>query len=290
MRLGEAYSKAGRHAAAVKALGRAHDLQPDDWMCSYFIGEVQQKIGQHQEAIVTFESILLDRPSEVGVLVSLGQTYLDLGRMELSDGYYARAEHSFAASIRVALRTLRESPGFRVVAWKIAADAIFLLSRRSTFLNEGHVRAALVDIGGLLYTCFGGDQLSGIGIISFPSFQDDLPLTGTSALELAALVYEYCLSLGSPDSAAKASAWFDLGITLHSWAQQKPTDPKFQQAREKAIACLTQALREDPGNDGYWASFGDVNFLSQAKTAQHAYIKALEFDPKVGLAYLSCSL
>jgi len=31
----------------------------------------------------------------------------------------------------------------------------------------------------------------------------------------------------------------------------------------------------------YWIAMGDVHFLSHAKTAQHAYIKALEINSKV---------
>src|ERR1700728_4416313 len=73
LRLGEAYSRGGRHAAAMKALVRARELDPDDWMCSFFIGEVQRQMGQYQEAVDSFQSILVTRPLETGVMMSLAQ-------------------------------------------------------------------------------------------------------------------------------------------------------------------------------------------------------------------------
>ena len=54
LRLGEAYSKAGRFAAALKALERARELDPDDWIASYFIGEVQRQMGLYEEAIKAY--------------------------------------------------------------------------------------------------------------------------------------------------------------------------------------------------------------------------------------------
>jgi superkiller protein 3 len=54
-----------------------------------------------------------------------------------------------------------------------------------------------------------------------------------------------------------------------------------ERAEKQAVACLTKALREDPGNDTYWNALGSMNFVGQPKTAQHAYIKALEIDNKV---------
>ncbi|KAJ7124904.1 superkiller protein 3 [Mycena epipterygia] len=290
LRLGEAYSRAGRHAAAIKALARAQELDPEDWMCSFFLGDVQRQIGQFQDAVNAFQSILAHRPSEVGVLVSLGQTYLDLGRSEFSDGFAARAEQSFITSVRIALRTMEESPGFRSVSWKTAADAVFFLSRRSTFIDEDGVRAALVDVVSLLSQEPGG-RLA--GVIAAPLFNEDSVLGGNKALEVAASAYDYRITLGSSESVARASAWYDLGMSLQRLATKQASIEIRQQTEAKAVECLTEAVREDPGNDTYWVALGDANFLSRAKTAQHAYIKALEIDSKnaqtwtnLGLLYL----
>lgn len=91
--------KAGRHAAALKALSKSLELQPDDWMASYLLGEVHRQMGHLTEAIESFESIL-DRASDAtAVLLSLAQTRLSQGRAELTTGYLARSASSFLSAI-----------------------------------------------------------------------------------------------------------------------------------------------------------------------------------------------
>ncbi|KAJ7675089.1 superkiller protein 3 SKI3 [Mycena rosella] len=287
LRLGEAYSRAGRHAAAIKALGRAQELDPDDWMCSFFLGDVHRQVGKFQDAVDAFQSILAHRPAEVGVLVSLGQTYLDLGRSESSDGFAARAEQSFITSVRIALRTMQESPGFRSVSWKTVGDALFFLSRRSTFIDEDGVRTVLADVVSLLSQEPGG-RLT--GILSTPLFNEASVLGGNKALEVAVSAYDYRITLGSSEGVARGSAWYDLGMSLQCLATKQTSAEIRQQAEAKAAECLTEAVREDPGNDAYWVALGDANFLSKAKTVQHAYIKALEIDSKNAMSWTNLGL
>jgi len=47
------------------------------------------------------------------------------------------------------------------------------------------------------------------------------------------------------------------------------------------VDAITNALREEPTNDSYWTAYGNAHFSDQPEIAQHAYIKALELDPKV---------
>ncbi|KAF8070280.1 TPR-like protein [Lyophyllum atratum] len=290
VRLGEAYSKAGRHVAAVKALERAHELNPHDWVCSYLIGDVKHQMGSFGDAISIFESILAHRQSEIGVLVSLGQAYLDLGRSESSEGFHLRAEQSYTTCISIGLRTIQASPGFRGVAWKTVGDAIYALSGRSTYGEEGVVREVLMAVVGLLPA----ESIHLSGLVPPPALLDEQPLTGLKVLEIAAAAYSYRISLDSSEMTPKSgSPWFDLGIALHSWVVKSTGDVNASKAQAEVVSCLTHALRENPGSDLYWAGLGDAFFLSNAKNAQHAYIKALEIDSKnaatwtkLGLLYL----
>lgn len=278
LRLGEAYSNDGRHGAALKALAWARELNPDDWMCAYLIGDVQQNMGHYEDAITTFHSILSERPSEVGVLSSLAEAYLNRGRAELSRKLQARAEHSFLSCIRVCLQAIQESPGFRAVLWKTMADAIFSLSIRSTYSHEEDTIEILAAIAALLPE--NSDHLS--AFMSPPSLQNVSTLNGTKVLEIAVAAYSYRLSLGPSESvAADGSLWFDLGIALHLWATKSSSGENGESATAKAVTCFNQAVREDAGNIIYWIAIGNIHFLSHAKTAQHAYIKALEIEPKV---------
>ncbi|KAI0915649.1 hypothetical protein AcW1_003803 [Taiwanofungus camphoratus] len=287
LRLGEAYSKAGRFAAAVKALQWAHELGPDDWVCSYFMGEVQRHMGDHNAAIKSFESILVKHPSELGVLLSLGQAHLDLGRAELSTAYTSRAESSFMCSIRLALQLIDASPGFRRVVWKFAADAIFELSKCLAYSDETGIREMLPGIISLV-SDHPGKGLS--GILSLPMSMEDSNDLSLFMLELAVSAYHYRISLGSLDDKANGSAHFDLGMALCSYARRLPSDSRQQLSQQEAIRNFKEALRLEPSNDQYWTALGDATFESQPRTAQHAYIKALEIDGKNAMTWTNLGL
>ncbi|KAF7321489.1 Antiviral protein [Mycena kentingensis (nom. inval.)] len=260
LRLGETYSKAGRQAAAMKALVRAQELDPDDWMCGFFLAEVQRQIGQLQEAVDAFHSIHAQHPNEVGVLVSLGESYLELGRVQLQDGFGARAERSFIIAIRVALQTMKESAGFRSLSWKTVADALFFLARRSILFEEADVRDALAAVVGLLpQNLQPSPNLR--GVLPLPDVVAEPTLSPKKIIEVAAAAYDYRIALGSTESAARASAWYDLGIVLLVLSGQFTIKRPPRTSASERNTMLNERL-------------------SQPKSAQHAYIKALEVDSK----------
>ncbi|KAF9222633.1 superkiller protein 3 [Gyrodon lividus] len=289
LRLGEAYSKAGRHAASLKALAKAHDLKPDDWMCTYLIGEVQRQTGRLTEALSSFEAILDVRPKEIGVLASLAQTQLDLAHQERLSGFGARAEQSFVAAIKTCLTMSQESSGYGGVAWKIAADSLFGLSKTITFVDEGNVREALSRTNTLLQ----GHASTRIARAFSPKpAADDAPLTGRHACEAAVAAYDYRIIVGSTEDIALGSALFDLGAALYAWSTEDKNSG-HELASGAAASLMKQALQKEPGNALYWAALGCMYFLDKPKAAQHAYIKALEHDSKnvgtwanLGLLYL----
>ncbi|KIY52714.1 hypothetical protein FISHEDRAFT_69529 [Fistulina hepatica ATCC 64428] len=290
LRLGESYGKAGRHAAALKALERAQELHPDDWMCAYLIGDIQYQIGQYKAAIDIFESILQAHSEEVGVLASLAQTRLDLGLSEAAEGFIARAEETFTEAIHLSAQIIQYHPGFRRVAWKVCADAIFYISKRPVPINAELVFSTLQLVISLLPDKH-SKHISGI-ISPSPLPEESSLLTGLHALEVAALAYDYPMALALEETIG-GSSWFDLGMILRSWATRTMDQVKKERAEKHAIACFTNALREEPSNDACWIALADAHFIDQPKIAQHAYIKAIEIASKnvvpwtnLGLLYL----
>nr|GAT57676.1 antiviral protein [Mycena chlorophos] len=279
LRLGEAYSKAGRHAAAIKALARAQELDPNDWMCAFFLADVQRQTGQLQEAVDALHIILSARPTEIGVLISLGQAYLELGRSQAAEGFANRAERSFVAAIRTAMQTLKQSAGFRSLSWKTIADALFCLSERSACSDEVEVRQALQEVLAVL-TPHTDTNTNLRGIITGSQPDPAAPITPKHILRVAAVACDHRVALGSSESTARASALHDFGIVLLALACHEPSGDAQQELQLRGTQSLTAAVRESPGNDAFWTALGDSHFASQAKTAQHAYIKALELDSK----------
>jgi superkiller protein 3 len=268
------YSKAGRHVAAIKALHRALELDPENWLCSFLIGQLKNETGFFQEAIVVFEELLNQRPAELSVLAALAQAHLSLGQTEYREGYHTRAETSFFQCIQVALSIIEYHSGFGGLAWKMISDAAFQLSRRPALQDQkraGEISSALKS---LLSTEHGATVL-------------DLPLLTESedrynSLAFLAISVQAChlrIGLDASSNVARGSAWYDLAVGLQFWRNQRTsTKPEME---KKIVEAITNALKEEPSNDLYWNTYGNAHFSTHPKIAQHAYIKALDLDSKV---------
>ena len=276
LRLGEAYSKAGRHAAALKAFHKAKELNPDDWLCSYFISEVKRQMGEFQEAIGICMDILSKHPDEPVVQVSLIQSHFNLGRIEQSEGFQERAEQSFLMAIRLALKILRGEPGARmVISWKLLADTLFYLSRQGKYSNDMAIRDALREVIDE-FSLSREDDLT--TVVLQPNIIGESPVNGKQVLAGAMMVYRYRLSMASPGIVC-SSHWYDLGVVLQVWASQ--TRNASEEVATKITSYLRQALQENLRDASTWAALGTFYFLNHAKLAQHAYVTALEIDSKV---------
>lgn len=281
LRLGEAYSKGGRHAAALKALAHAQQLKPDDWMCMYLIGEVQKHTGVLSEALNTFKSVLNRRPDDVGVLMSIAHTELALARQEWSGGFFARAEQTFSSAIATSLSTIQATSGYGGVAWKVIADALLGLSKAMMFVDEDVVRGILMETTSAIE---GPVSKHIANFFVCRPIQKDRPVTGSHALEVAVSVCDYRITLGSMDDMAMGSAFFDLGLALYMWSKEGKKVQR-EPALGVAISMLAEALRKEPGNPIYWTTLAVMYFVDKPKASQHAYIRALELDPKNVVAW-----
>lgn len=277
LRLGEAYSRAFRLAAALKALERAQELDPSDWVSSYFLAEVYRQMGQYQQAIDSFKDILQQQPTELRVLLSLAQTHLECGRAEQTLSFTRRAETSFLSAVDVVLNVVDNNPGFRRIAWKTAADALYELSRLAEVSEPESVVSVVSKVVRLVS---GGPKGQMDALV--PLKLDDVA-SPLSLLALSVHAYSYRVSLGSLDDPSAASAMYDLSISIATYNRQLGIAAN-EKIWEEALRCLKEALGLDPLNDRYWHTLGDLYFVLRPKLAQHAYVKALEVDNKVNKA------
>ncbi|KAJ8488191.1 hypothetical protein ONZ45_g14045 [Pleurotus djamor] len=280
--LGEAYCKAGRYVAALNSFSSALKLRPGDWVCLYRIGQLKQQTGLYAEALSCFEAALAEEPSQVGVAMAQAQAYLDLGRYESTRGFAARAGVWFTESIKIALKATSNAVGLRATAWKVVGDALVMMSKiaPSRIPDADETYQELVRM--LRPTI--RDGLAKMIKLTL----EDVP----QPLELAVVVYDLRRSLASSDVVAAASSHYDYALALMCWMDRN-SEKDISNAREEANDALTRALKQDITNDLYWTTLGDLEFRDRPKVAQHAYVKALEVNPKnagvwakLGLLYL----
>ncbi|EFI28195.1 superkiller protein 3 SKI3 [Coprinopsis cinerea okayama7 len=286
LRLGEAYSKAGRYVAAVKALERAHVLDEKDWLPQYFIAVSQAGVGLYAEAIQGFKALLEEHPLELGIIASLAQAHLQLGVVELNTGFRSRAESSFITVGELALKIIDAHPGFRGVAWKLITDAAYHLSRLSSFENFEGVKEVHDAFDKLLPGI--SEELG--GEVNPKPEEPEASVEGRSMLRIAIRAAEYRIGLPSTSSTPDHSAWYDLGASVHLWALRTRKEDKLGPL---VIKYFSKAVKHDPGNDKYWVALGLAYFTTTPRAAQHAFVKALEIDGKnaqtwatLGLLYL----
>lgn len=275
VRLGEAYARAGRHAAAIKALEHARTLRPDDWICSYLTADVQSQTGHFTEAITSLQTILDEHPSELGVLVALSTAYLSSGTQEMTLGFFARAEVSYLAAIEVAWKAMETNSGFSRVLWKIIADSLFRYSGIQSPGEAQRLSDALLTLKEIL-DAVPSNPISKPLINSFSPEE----VSALNVLEFAVATYEYRISFGFHDDRAKASAWYDLGVALQT-LRSRNGGSLATITQDQVIRCLKEAVSADPDEESHWIALGDAYFLDSAKSAQHAYIRALELNSKV---------
>ncbi|GJJ06168.1 hypothetical protein Clacol_000357 [Clathrus columnatus] len=289
-RLGEAYFRSGRQAAAIKALKHALTLREDDWICHFLLAEVFKVMTQYSEAIASYQTALELQPAEMATLLALAEVHLIYSRNQSLEGFRSRAESSALASIDVCIDIIEKSSGFRRIAWKTAADAVYELSKASTFDDTELVAQTLLS---LLSYISEGTTNDIQGLISFPNLSTPESVDGLYALKVAVAAYDHRTSLDNLDNIAAASTYFDLCTALVKLSTLTEDSEKKASIIKQAKLLLQKSLDFDPLNSSYWVMWGNLHFVDDFEVAKDAYIKALERDSKncviwthLGLLYL----
>lgn len=276
-RLGEAYARTGRFAAALKAFDRAYVLDNGSWQSQYSIADVKRELGDYAEAIEILLEIGASRPAESGVTIATAETFLLKGREEVQAGYTARAVQSFEMSLSECLRVLKNEAQIRS-PWKVVADICHELSKMASLEIVGPLLSAYLQ--------------PLITIAAQQNVDADLPsiTSVTSAAVMASYdnagehAYAVPLALSScylnklrvilsaSDDHQIGPAWADLAIALsHLSGLQDDQLPASQ-----AISSIKAALNHEPANPTFWLALGNFTFDSSLKVSQHAYIRAIE--------------
>ncbi len=290
MRLGEAYAKAGRQAASIKALQHALDLEPENWVCNYHMGEVQRQLGLYVDAIASYQRILDVHPDEVGASIALAQCSLDLGKSERLGGLSRRSQESILGSIEAVRPILEASKQYRLVGWRIFAEASLELFHSCQ--EEGDIVYALTVVLPLIDSLAAEDEDNRAVVtgVTSPTALADADPAHESLILAAICAYAYRADLLKYDKKVSEPPLYDLASALHILALHLPNDPQHSDQREAcikaAVLALKRALDSDPSSPSLWNAFGTVASLGSAQLAQHAFIISLELEPRVSELYL----
>ena len=302
--LGESYVRCGRHTAGLKTLQHALELDPNNWMGLYDIGDVYTQIGSFELAIEAFQGVLatmqkVGTEEDLGVIARLAEAELSLGRKNAAGGFKERSRRAFHNAITYAGDVLRKGQGHRPWAWKVVGDSAFELATQES--SQADIEETAQVINPILELLVQDDTdkratVEGLGHPSTlvqSSTPDDQLTIKTSVFAFAYRVY---LLKNQPRVADPAL--YDLASALHALSKRLkgPDDESSRKACMKAaIGAVRMALERDAGDERLWNALGVIAMDGGEEVAQHAFVVSLELygkDPVVwtNLGYLYLKL
>ena len=295
--LGESYHNSGRYNSALRTFH--HALEPPEgvsmkingetWFARYMLANVHRELGEYDEALQGLKSVLLERPSEFGVLMSLLQTYVEKAWRCLDGGLFGQAIDGAKEAIAVASIIAKDRPdAFNM--WKTVGDACSLFSLVQISIESfplDEVRFLLSD---------GADSKTHDHIVDVDHCTlESLSEVGDhsdvkSILTACLLAYKRAISSASHDLHAQAVAWYNLGWAEHRAYAEVKTGKRYLTG---AVRCFKRAIELEAGNAEFWNALGVVTTTLNARVAQHAFVRSLhlnELNAKVwanlGVLYL----
>uniref|UniRef100_M4AYA2 SKI3 subunit of superkiller complex n=1 Tax=Xiphophorus maculatus TaxID=8083 RepID=M4AYA2_XIPMA len=262
--LGEAYLNRRSFTAALKAFGKAHQLQPSSIYSVYQAAAIKQTLGKFKEAVDEYLQITTQQ-DYVPALKGLGECQLSLAKSLMEDCRDGGAIDLIQQSIHNLFRAVQLRPDLSCL-WKLLGDAC-------TAVRVVSPSRAQVVVPTLL---------SG-----FDSSTQDHMLNQAQTLKAGERCYAHALKL-MPEV---ASLWYDLGLNYYHQATNSPCSTDEHQNSlnlEKAQQCLKKAIKMDSGNYSYWNALGVISMsrgLESYALAQHCFIKSIEVEPNNVVAW-----
>ncbi|KAI9312434.1 hypothetical protein BX666DRAFT_2142351 [Dichotomocladium elegans] len=292
--LGESYSHEGRYMAALKAFGRATDLNPSSIHANHERALVQQKIGRLDEAIFGFKKTLKlaeqqSKPNYLPALMGLADTHLEKAKEEIQEGFFGRAADSCAEIIRLALIGLQQDNTI-VGLWKLIGDACSTYQVIPSYVHLcayselQEVMQLLLDSAPNQKLGFPDNDQSAALAEDFAQLdvQEALLLPPNVALDVilacASFAYKQALVVCKNHRSIAPGLWHDIAILYHWMAESRSEMEQSTALNDMAIRCIRTALKMEPSQYSYWNTLGVISIRTSPKSSQYAFVKAMELN------------
>lgn len=286
-RLGEAYAKSGKQVAALKALRKALEIHPESWICYYHIASVQHELGLEQQAIDSLQKVLELTPDQPGVMVMLATVRLSLGKQQSHDGFRARARINLTSALQI-LRPIVQAKLYRPATWKTIGEiCLHLWGACQSQEDVAEVKEAVSPILSWLQENDTNRAAGVKNVVSLAELLNTATFNAIDILKAGVCAYAYRADLLKYDTKIPEIALYDLACALHHLANQFKNGEETTRKATIIAATLNikKALDIDPTSPTLWNAFGSIAANESPQLAQHAYIVALELEPKVSLVF-----
>ncbi|MCJ1335027.1 Superkiller protein 3 [Bachmanniomyces sp. S44760] len=296
--LGESYHNSGRYVAATRAFEQAQKLERDDdeigpensWFAGYMLANVNRELGEYEEAIEGYTTVLNMKPSEFGVMIALLQTHVESAWRNIELGFFGRAVDAAVEAINIAKDIVAQrADAFNL--WRAVGDACAIFSWAEAYTGTLPLRK-LTEI---LETELNPEALQiladiddvGKNVIE-QRLQHDPRFTPTvdTCLQMAILAYKRAIASCDTNVHAQAVAWYNLG-----WAEYRAqvctyTEPSRPLKRSNtkylsaSVRCFKRAIELEASNAEFWNALGVVTTTLSPKVSQHAFVRSLHLNER----------
>ncbi|RCI11693.1 hypothetical protein L249_7575 [Ophiocordyceps polyrhachis-furcata BCC 54312] len=294
--LGESYHSSGRYVAATKAILNAQELEADDgrdveadtWFTKYMLANIKRELGEYDEAMVLYRSVLESRPEEEGVILALLQTIADNALVSVEKGFFGKAVQLAIDTIDVAAGATPEKVKGTFNFWKSVAEACSVFtsvqSRAADFPTQA-IRALLeagdqeayrflanVDKVGTDVVCAGGiypeDEQSGVD--------------RTRCVHATILCHKQAIRVSSGDQHAQAVAHYNLGWAEHRAHACLPYHLRRRPSSylRAAVRAFKRSIELESGNAEFWNALGVATSKINPAISQHALVRSLHLNER----------
>uniref|UniRef100_A0A672JN51 Tetratricopeptide repeat domain 37 n=1 Tax=Salarias fasciatus TaxID=181472 RepID=A0A672JN51_SALFA len=225
--LGEAYLNRRSFTAALKAFGKAHQLQPGSIYSVYQAAAIKQTLGKFKEAAAEY-LLITAQQDYVPALKGLGECQLALAKILMEDCRDGGAIDLIQQAIHNLFRAAQLRPDLSCL-WKLLGDACTAVRIVSPNRAQVLVPASLAGLD--------------------PNAQNP-SLNQAQTLKVGESCYARALKLMPEVS----SLWYDLGLNYYHQATSQPKDCLLKCV--SSSQCLKKAIMMDSGNHSYWNALG----------------------------------
>ncbi|OAR05770.1 hypothetical protein LLEC1_02437 [Akanthomyces lecanii] len=293
--LGESYHNSGRYVAATKAIMNAQkleaqsdkDMSADAWFTKFMLGNIKRELGEYDEAIGLYQSVIETHPGEEGVVIALMQTMVDNALISVEKGQFGKAIEFATETVKFAT-TAEEAVFATFNFWKTVGDACSIFSSvqsRTAEFPLGDIRAILAKAPKESFEISADvDKVSKDIVFAEGIYpEDEQPgVELTRCIQATILCHKVAVHAVSKDTHAQAVAMFNLG-----WAEFRAHTCLPASMRKKssnylktAVRCFKRAIELEAGNADFWNALGVVTSEVNGSVSQHSFVRSIHIDER----------
>ncbi|KAF4589274.1 Superkiller protein 3 [Ophiocordyceps camponoti-floridani] len=292
--LGESYHSSGRFMAATKAILNAQELEADGrdvsadtWFTKYMLANIKRELGEYDESVMLYQSVLETRPAEEGVMLALMQTMTENALSSAEKGLFGKAIQLAIDTVHVAADTgLKVRGTFNF--WKSLAEAcsVFTLvhGRAEDFPTQA-LRGLLEASDQKAYEFLAHIDRVGTDVIYAKGIyaEDEQPgVDRTRCVHATILCHKQAIHISSSDQHAQAVAHYNLGwaeyrahVCLPLHLRRKPSS--YLRA---SVRALKRSIELESGNAEFWNALGVATSEINPAVSQHALVRSLHLNER----------